>query len=113
MARVQSRSSKKSDRKYVISMVIENEEWQCSCPGWTRRTPRQDCTHIQACKIVAFSATPDKTIEWSRYGKAWLETKHATLGQTVTVADVQRRLKAVKHDDQSAKRFAFLEPYDA
>lgn len=32
-------------RHYTISYTDQNE-WQCSCLGWTRHVPRSDCRHI-------------------------------------------------------------------
>lgn len=31
---------------YVVSQVREGGAWECSCPAWTRHTPRSDCKHI-------------------------------------------------------------------
>lgn len=37
------------DKEYVITLKdgVQNGEWQCSCPAWTRNTPRKDCKHIK------------------------------------------------------------------
>lgn len=34
---------------YVVTETVSGE-WQCSCVGWTRHTPRRDCKHIRWCK---------------------------------------------------------------
>lgn len=36
-------------KNYVVSLTYENE-WQCSCFGWTRHFPRKDCKHIRRLK---------------------------------------------------------------
>lgn len=35
-----------SGRKYVV-VQLYNGTYQCSCPGWTRHTPRKPCKHIR------------------------------------------------------------------
>uniref|UniRef100_A0A6M3LUJ5 SWIM-type domain-containing protein n=2 Tax=viral metagenome TaxID=1070528 RepID=A0A6M3LUJ5_9ZZZZ len=37
------------NRNYTISLTY-NEEWQCSCRGWTSHVPRRDCKHIRRIK---------------------------------------------------------------
>ena len=34
--------------------------WECSCPAWTRHTPRTDCKHIRSVQkaILAMPAAP-------------------------------------------------------
>lgn len=36
-------------KPYVVSLT-DNGEWQCSCPAWTRTSPRKDCKHIKRIK---------------------------------------------------------------
>lgn len=36
---------------YIVSHKKDGE-WQCSCPAWTRNTPREDCKHILKVKLV-------------------------------------------------------------
>ena len=43
--------SSDGSRSYKVSEGMRGE-WGCSCPAWTRHTPRRDCKHIKAIKIV-------------------------------------------------------------
>lgn len=36
-------------KRYTVSLTYD-DEWQCSCLGWTRHVPRRDCTHIKQVK---------------------------------------------------------------
>jgi len=37
--------TKSSQKPYKISERYDGR-WECSCPAWTRHTPRTDCKHI-------------------------------------------------------------------
>ena len=45
--KVRSHSNRK--KEYVVSRD-QNGNYGCSCPAWTRRTPRKDCKHIKEVK---------------------------------------------------------------
>lgn len=36
---------------YIVSKKTKSGEWQCSCPDWTKHTPRTDCKHILKVKL--------------------------------------------------------------
>ena len=41
-----------SSAPYIVSLsVIDAKGWECSCPAWTRNTPRSDCKHILKAKL--------------------------------------------------------------
>ena len=43
--------SSSSSSTYVVSYESgRTEKWQCSCMGWTRHYPRNDCKHIRQIK---------------------------------------------------------------
>lgn len=45
-------SESNPDRQYVVSQNMNEEEWACSCTGWTRHVPRRDCKHIRYVKLT-------------------------------------------------------------
>jgi hypothetical protein len=47
-------------KPYKVSERL-NGGWECSCPAWTRHTPRADCKHIDRIKRV-LRTTPDNAI---------------------------------------------------
>jgi len=55
--------SNSSDKEYTISLTYE-DEWQCSCKGWTMHVPRRDCTHIKDLK-----ADPEKLRQGVRFAE--------------------------------------------
>lgn len=43
--------SRSSSNTYVVTYDnTRQEQWQCSCMGWTRHYPRNDCKHIREIK---------------------------------------------------------------
>ena len=36
-------------KPYIVSLTMNND-FVCSCPAWTRSTPRKDCKHIKKIK---------------------------------------------------------------
>ncbi len=38
-------TSESSDKLYCVGQDKDGE-YGCSCPGWTRHTPRRDCKHV-------------------------------------------------------------------
>ena len=51
-------SNSNPDKTYAVSCNAMNEaqgslaDWECGCIGWCRHTPRRDCSHIKAVKLV-------------------------------------------------------------
>lgn len=54
------------DMKYTVVVLKASEDpsrlWQCSCPAWTRHTPRKDCKHITRVKA-------EMNVNTDSYGK--------------------------------------------
>lgn len=46
---------------YIVSHKKDGE-WQCSCPAWTRNTPREDCKHILRVKLAENVPSAPKTM---------------------------------------------------
>jgi hypothetical protein len=46
----------KEDGYYTVSGRPDGE-FECSCLGWTRHTPRRDCKHIAGLKVMIKSGT--------------------------------------------------------
>lgn len=44
--------SESSNRLYVVSRRNDSKEWECSCPGWTRHSPRRPCKHLRTMAPV-------------------------------------------------------------
>jgi len=40
-----------SGSNYTVSQEKLSTYWHCSCPAWTRNTPRTDCKHILKVKL--------------------------------------------------------------
>jgi len=115
MAEVNSRT-RGSKTKYVVCMVREDSQWQCSCPGWTRRTPRTDCTHIQGCKLESAGMTGNLKITWTSHGKKWVKEQidaMPDLGAKARAAERKKLTrKAVAGGKLAVARFASLEVDD-
>ena len=41
-----------SGNRYTVSQSKSSGQWQCSCPGWTLKSPRRDCKHLKAITPV-------------------------------------------------------------
>lgn len=59
--------SSSGNGNYIVS--LHKEGWYaCSCPGWTRHTPRTDCKHIR--EVLAGNAmTEDEYVLRRLQGK--------------------------------------------
>ena len=66
---------------YVVSADPVTAGWECSCPAWTRNTPRTDCKHILLVKLVlqgAVAARQADTVTFERTGRVVAERALAT-----------------------------------
>jgi uncharacterized Zn finger protein len=77
--------SETSYRRYRVS--IRGMELGCSCPAWTRKTPRQHCKHIKALFTYADNGFETMPVKWSKQGEIWARAQ----GKIETVADRRQR----------------------
>lgn len=47
---VKSLSSSRHEKFYTVSLKHDGS-WECSCPAWTRQSPRQDCKHVLQIRL--------------------------------------------------------------
>jgi len=86
---------------YVIS--VRDDQWQCSCVGWTRHVPRKDCKHIRGCKDVSNEKKSKLTINWTDYGlKHYVMNAEQRKAQAAKAAKEARERK--KYEAQIARR---------
>lgn len=96
-----------SKTPYVISHRTENingamteEGWACSCPNFTRHTPRTDCKHILNVKLkeglggvtkgkAKMASTDDKTLAEF---EAWKRDKAARTAGPATAGNAKLNL---------------------
>ena len=55
--RIKSLSSSRHEKFYTVSLT-HSGEWQCSCPAWTRQSPRINCKHILSIIVQQMQAQP-------------------------------------------------------
>lgn len=59
---VKSLSSSRHEKFYTVSKRHDGT-WACSCPAWTRQSPRQNCKHILSILVQQMQAQPPQPVK--------------------------------------------------
>lgn len=55
----QVRSFSSPSAAYVVALRADSGSWECSCPAWTRHTPRKNCKHINLVLQQLYGPKPN------------------------------------------------------